>query len=72
VELLAVFVILALSVCLGAWAMNTYRTYTQPERERALRAELDAMHAAQRLSLAAWQARQQMAEIVRDDPADGA
>lgn len=59
------FLIIALAVAGGGWAMYEYMAYAQPERERALRAELDALQAAQRLSVAAWQARQHMAEVVR-------
>ena len=71
-ELLAIFFILGLAASGGAWAMWEYMTQTQPERERALRAELDALQAAQRLSIAAWQARQHMAEVVRLQPDDAA
>ena len=70
-EFLILFLIIALAAVGGAGAMFEYMTYTQPERERALRAELDALQAAQRLSLAAWQARQHMADIVRGDVIDG-
>ena len=47
--------------------MRDYMIYTQPERERVLRDELEVLQSAQRLSVAAWQARQHMAEIVRGD-----
>ncbi len=69
-ELIALLLILALGAGGGAWAMFGYMTQTQPERERALRAELEALQAAQRLSIAAWQARHHMAEIVRGDVID--
>ncbi len=72
VELLAVFFLLILAAGGGAWGMFEYMTYTQPQREQALRAELDALQAAQRLSLAAWQARQHMAEVVRGEIIDEA
>lgn len=52
--------------------MRDYMTYTQPERERALRDELEVLQSAQRLSVAAWQARQHMAGIVRGDVIDEA
>ncbi len=71
-EILAIFFILILAAGGGAWGMFEYMTYTQPERERALRAELDALQAAQRLSLAAWQARQHMAQVVRGEYVDEA
>ncbi len=71
-DTLAIFFILILAVGGGAWGMFEYMTYTQPERERALRAELDALQAAQRLSLAAWQARQHIAQVVRDEYVDEA
>ena len=70
VEFVAIFLILALAAAGGAWVMFVYMTEAQPERERALRAELDALQAAQRLSLAAWQARQHMADIVRGNIID--
>ena len=71
-EILALFVVLALAIVGGGWAVHEYMVDTQPERERALRDELEAMYAAQRLSIAAWQARQHMAEIVRGDVIDEA
>lgn len=71
-EILALFLVLALAIVGGGWAVYEYMVYTQPDRERALRDELEAMHAAQRLSVAAWQARQHMAEIVRGDVIDEA
>ncbi|MEX0825949.1 MAG: hypothetical protein WD184_04230 [Acidimicrobiia bacterium] len=71
-ELLGVFLILAAALIGGGWAMYEYMTYTQPERERALRDELEALQAAQRLSIAAWQARQYMAGVVRGDVIDEA
>jgi len=71
-EILAIFFMVILAVGGGVWGMFEYMTYTQPERERALRAELDALQAAQRLSLAAWQARQHMAEVIRGEIIDGA
>lgn len=69
-EILALFVVLAMAIIGGGWAMHEYMVYTQPERERALRDELEALQAAQRLSIAAWQARQYMADVVRDDVID--
>ena len=52
---------------IGHPATMTHAGYTQPERERVLRDELEVLQSAQRLSVAAWQARQHMAEIVRGD-----
>ena len=69
-EALAIFVIMVLAAVGGAWAMFEYRTFTQPDRERALRAELDALQAAQRLSIAAWQARQHMSDLVHGNSVD--
>ncbi len=69
-ELLAIFFILILAVGGGAWGMIEYMRYTQPMREQALRSELEALQAAQRLSLAAWQARQHMAEVIHGEIID--
>lgn len=71
-EPISLFLALAAAAGGGAWAMRDYMTYTQPERERALRDELEVLQSAQRLSVAAWQARQHMAGIVRGDVIDEA
>jgi len=71
-EFVILVMILVLAASGGAWAMFEYMSLTQPEREEALQAEFDALQSAQRLSIAAWQARQHMADVVRMDPGDGA
>ena len=58
-------IISMLALCCGAWMMYEHMANTQPERELVLRSELEALQATHRLSIAAWQARQDMAEVVR-------
>ena len=63
--LVLIIVLMLLAAGFGAWGMQQYLELTRPEREQALVAELEALRAAQRLSISAWQARMAMAEEAR-------
>lgn len=70
-EVFVLVILVVASAAGGAWAMFEYLANTAPERERALRTELEALQATQRLSIAAWQARQAMADEARRHSGNG-
>jgi hypothetical protein len=65
-DVLVLLLIMACSAVLGAMAALEYAKEHRPEREAELVADLEALRSAQALSIEAWQARQAMAEVVRE------
>lgn len=69
-ELLPVLVLLVLAA-LGGFCLGLgLSSETGDESQAALRAEVAALRATLRLSTAAWQARQDMHDIARDNQRD--
>mgnify|MGYP001047150311 CR=1 FL=1 len=64
-DVFLLLLLVACSVFLGVMGALDYMKGHRPEREAALVAQLEALRSAQALSIEAWQARQTMADVVR-------
>lgn len=70
IDFLGFTMLLLLAVGVGVLGAREFYVRRRPQREARLMAELEALRATQRLSLAAWAARQAMREMADPPPSD--